>query len=57
MFIFESTREREQGKGKEREGDRGSEAGSMVAAKSPMQGSNSLNHKIMTGAKIRGLTD
>ena len=37
LFIFE----REWGRDREREGDRGSEVGSVLTVESPMQGSNS----------------
>ena len=43
MFIYFLGRE--QGRGREREGNRGSEVGSMLTAESPIQGSN---HEIMT---------
>ena len=39
LFIFETERERER-KG-EREGNKGSEAGSVLIAESPVRGSNS----------------
>ena len=42
LFIFERERERESRGGVEREGDRGSEAGSVLTAQSPMWGLNKL---------------
>ena len=40
-FVILFLRECEQGRCREREGDRGSETGSMLTAESPMWGSNS----------------
>ena len=46
MFVY--ILESESREGAEREGDRGSAAGSVPSADSPMQGWNSQNYEIMT---------
>ena len=58
MFIFERERVCEQGRG-EREGDTESEAGSRLRAvgTKPDVGLEPMNHKIVTQAEVRHLTD
>ena len=59
MFIFGREREHKQGRGREREGDRESKAGSRLWAviTEPNMELESTNHKTMTWAEVRHLTD
>ena len=43
--------------GAEKEGVRGSKVGSILRTESPIQGSNSQTHEIMTQAEVRHLTN
>ena len=63
MFTYfwgrerERERERTSGGGAEREKDRRSKAGSALSAPQPDAGLQLTNHKIMTQAEVRHLTD
>ena len=43
--------------GAEKEGDRGSEVGSVLTVQSPIWGSKLMNYKIMTRAEVGHLTN
>ena len=59
LFIFDRERQSTSGGGADREGDTESEAGSRLGAASTElnTGFELTNHKIMTQAKVRCLTD
>ena len=52
LFIFERERACTSGGGAEREGDRGSEAGSALTAREPDVGLELRNREIVTGAEV-----
>ena len=58
MFVYFWETEREWGRGREREGDTESEAGSRLPAAStePDAGLEPMNCEIMTWAEVEGLT-
>ena len=57
FYLFNFERENEQGRGREREGDRGSEPGSVLTAQCPMWGLELTKCETMTCAEVGRLTD
>ena len=56
IYFWERPRQHEQGRDRQREGDREPQAGPMVSAQSPTQGSNSQNREITTWDETKSWT-